>query len=205
MSPTIVLSNGNPYIAVGGRGGPTIIGTVINVLIRTLIHNMNAQQAINAPRVYGMNGIFSPVLITFEKDLWEQYNANITNEMVTKFEYNENYLFNLVFGSGNMIIIGDDNLLYCGVDTSRLETEGCSAVCNSNDSFCIFSMTTMYPETTMDIPKTTSMDLPNPTMNPSPSDGQGIYPTVLNANSSINSKLSDGVIIIGIIICIILC
>ena len=149
MSPTIVLSSdGTPYMAVGGRGGPTIIGTVINILSKRLIYNLSAQQSVDAPRVYGMNGIFNPVAITFEKTLWEQYNTNLTNELVNKFGYNENFLFNVVFGSGNTIIIGDDDLLYCGVDTSRLETEGCSAVCNSSDSSCAFAMTTFYPEST---------------------------------------------------------
>ena len=47
------------------------------------------------------------------------------------------------------ILIGDDNLLYCGSDTSRWTEEGCSAVCNSSDSLCPFAMTTAYPESTV--------------------------------------------------------
>ncbi len=52
MTPTIVLKDGKVYFAVGSPGGPTIINTVLQVIINILDYGMNIQQAIDAPRVH---------------------------------------------------------------------------------------------------------------------------------------------------------
>ncbi len=52
MTPTIVLWDGKPWLAIGSPGGPTIISTVIQVLINVIDHKMNLQQAIDAPRLH---------------------------------------------------------------------------------------------------------------------------------------------------------
>ena len=52
MTPTIVLKDGKLWFAVGSPGGPTIINTVTQVIINTIDHGMDIQQAIDWPRVH---------------------------------------------------------------------------------------------------------------------------------------------------------
>ena len=50
MSPTIVLQNGRPFLALGSPGGATIITTVLQVLINRVDLGMTLPQAMAAPR-----------------------------------------------------------------------------------------------------------------------------------------------------------
>lgn len=52
MTPTIVLKDGKLWFAVGSPGGPTIINTVMQVIVNVIDHGMNIQQAIDWPRVH---------------------------------------------------------------------------------------------------------------------------------------------------------
>ncbi len=53
MTPTIVLrKDGSLWFAVGARGGPRIITAVLQTVINMIDHNMNLQQAIDAPRIH---------------------------------------------------------------------------------------------------------------------------------------------------------
>ena len=52
MTPTIVLKDGKVIFAIGSPGGPTIINTVLQVLVNVLDFRMNLQQAIDAPRYH---------------------------------------------------------------------------------------------------------------------------------------------------------
>ncbi|MGH9661163.1 MAG: gamma-glutamyltransferase, partial [Bryobacteraceae bacterium] len=52
MTPTIVLRDGGFYLAVGSPGGPTIINTVLQVLVNVLDFRMNVQAAVDWPRIH---------------------------------------------------------------------------------------------------------------------------------------------------------
>lgn len=53
MTPTIVLrKDGSPWFAVGARGGPRIITAVLQTVINMIDHDMNIQQAMDAPRIH---------------------------------------------------------------------------------------------------------------------------------------------------------
>jgi gamma-glutamyltranspeptidase/glutathione hydrolase len=52
MTPTIVMKDGRPWFAIGSPGGPTIISTVVQVILNIIDHQMNLQQAIDAPRLH---------------------------------------------------------------------------------------------------------------------------------------------------------
>jgi gamma-glutamyltranspeptidase/glutathione hydrolase len=52
MTPTIVLKDGKPVLALGSPGGPTIINTVLEVTINFLDFQMNVQDAVNWPRFH---------------------------------------------------------------------------------------------------------------------------------------------------------
>ncbi|MDQ4123742.1 MAG: gamma-glutamyltransferase [Acidobacteriota bacterium] len=65
MTPTIVLrKDGSLWFAVGARGGPRIITAVTQTVINVIDHEMNIQQAIDAPRLHHQ---WLPDEIIFEK------------------------------------------------------------------------------------------------------------------------------------------
>ncbi|MFI5529848.1 gamma-glutamyltransferase [Kitasatospora sp. NPDC051853] len=55
ISPTIVLKDGKPFVAVGSPGGSTIITTVLQVLLGRLDRGLTLEQAIAAPRASQRN------------------------------------------------------------------------------------------------------------------------------------------------------
>jgi gamma-glutamyltranspeptidase / glutathione hydrolase len=52
MTPTIVLKDGKLWFTVGSPGGPTIINTVMQIIVNVIDHGMNIQQAVDWPRVH---------------------------------------------------------------------------------------------------------------------------------------------------------
>lgn len=58
MAPTIVMKNGQPYMAVGSPGGSRIIGYVTKTLIAHLDWGMDIQQAIDMPHLVNRFGTY---------------------------------------------------------------------------------------------------------------------------------------------------
>ena len=53
MTPTIVLrKDGSVWFALGARGGPRIISAVMQSVINVIDHDMDIQEAIDAPRIH---------------------------------------------------------------------------------------------------------------------------------------------------------
>jgi gamma-glutamyltranspeptidase/glutathione hydrolase len=52
MSPTIVLKDGKPILVTGTPGGSRIITGVLQVILNTIDHGMNAAAAVAAPRLH---------------------------------------------------------------------------------------------------------------------------------------------------------
>ena len=52
MTPTIVARGGKLFMVVGSPGGPTIISTVLQVIINVIDFKMNLQQAVDFPRFH---------------------------------------------------------------------------------------------------------------------------------------------------------
>jgi gamma-glutamyltranspeptidase / glutathione hydrolase len=52
MTPTIVLENNQPRLLIGAPGGSTIITTVTQVILNTLVFEMDIKRAIAAPRLH---------------------------------------------------------------------------------------------------------------------------------------------------------
>lgn len=57
MSPTIVLKDGKPFLALGSPGGSTIITTVIQMLVNRIDLDMTIEEAIAAPRATQRNTV----------------------------------------------------------------------------------------------------------------------------------------------------
>ena len=52
MSPTLVLKDGMPLMALGTPGGRRIFGAVMQAIMNVLDHGMTLQQAVEAPRIW---------------------------------------------------------------------------------------------------------------------------------------------------------
>jgi gamma-glutamyltranspeptidase / glutathione hydrolase len=52
MTPTLVTENGKLKLVVGSPGGSTIITTVFQILLNSLVYKMDARQAVSAPRIH---------------------------------------------------------------------------------------------------------------------------------------------------------
>ena len=52
MAPTIVLKNGAVEMVLGSPGGPRIISAVVQTVINLIDYDMNAQEAVDAPRLH---------------------------------------------------------------------------------------------------------------------------------------------------------
>ena len=74
MSPTIVLRNGKPVLALGSPGGSTIITTVLQMLFNRYDRGMSIQQAIRAPRAAQRN----MASVTAEKKFIRAYQARLS-------------------------------------------------------------------------------------------------------------------------------
>ena len=52
MTPTIVLKDGKLFMVVGTPGGPTILNSVLQAMVNVIDFQMNAQDAVAAPRIH---------------------------------------------------------------------------------------------------------------------------------------------------------
>src|SRR5207248_4488222 len=66
MSPTIVLQEDQPLLAVGAAGGPTIISQVVQALVRRLDLSLSLDEALAQPRIHHQ---WSPDAVRIESRL----------------------------------------------------------------------------------------------------------------------------------------
>jgi gamma-glutamyltranspeptidase/glutathione hydrolase len=59
MSPTIVLVEDKPFLALGSAGGPKIVSSVLQVLINVIDFKMNIEEAVRAPRFHCQGSVVS--------------------------------------------------------------------------------------------------------------------------------------------------
>jgi gamma-glutamyltranspeptidase/glutathione hydrolase len=56
MSPTIVLKEDQPVLALGGAGGPRIVSSTLEVLLNAVEYGLEPEDAVAEPRIR-LNGI----------------------------------------------------------------------------------------------------------------------------------------------------
>ena len=64
MTPTFVFKDGKLLVATGSPGGPTIINTVLQIIVNIVDHGMPAAAAVEAPRVHHQ---WMPDTFTYER------------------------------------------------------------------------------------------------------------------------------------------
>ncbi len=107
MAPTLVLRDGEPFMALGSPGGSRIIGYNLNVLLHVIDFGMELQEAVNVGRVVARNG-----------------SVNIDSDVLTPalragleargFGVNEGNT-----GSLQAVLVGDDGMVYGAADPRR--------------------------------------------------------------------------------------
>jgi gamma-glutamyltranspeptidase/glutathione hydrolase len=82
MSPTIVLKDNKPFLALGSPGGSTIITTVLQTILNRVDLGMTTPEAIAAPRASGRNTLIRNAAgefnVTAEPGFIEAYGAQLT-------------------------------------------------------------------------------------------------------------------------------
>jgi gamma-glutamyltranspeptidase/glutathione hydrolase len=73
MAPTIVLDDGDPFLAVGTPGGSTIITTVLGVLVDRLDRGFTLPEAVAAPRATQRN----TEVVTAEQDFIDAFGQEL--------------------------------------------------------------------------------------------------------------------------------
>lgn len=71
MSPTIVLRDGSPVLAIGSPGGATIIGYTAQAIIAHLDWGMDVQEAVSMPHLVNSFGTYQIEAGTWAEDLVE--------------------------------------------------------------------------------------------------------------------------------------
>ncbi|MBB6402888.1 gamma-glutamyltransferase [Arthrobacter sp. AZCC_0090] len=74
MSPTIILKDGKPFLALGSPGGSTIITTVLQTILNRVDLGMSISDAIAAPRASQRN----TAKVTAEPDFIKAYGSQLT-------------------------------------------------------------------------------------------------------------------------------
>ncbi|MFK0007988.1 gamma-glutamyltransferase [Paenarthrobacter sp. NPDC090520] len=74
MSPTIILDDGKPFLALGSPGGSTIITTVLQTILNRVDLGMNISEALAAPRAAQRN----TANVTAEPDFITAYGPPLT-------------------------------------------------------------------------------------------------------------------------------
>ena len=107
MAPTLVLRDGQPFMALGSPGGSSIIGYNLNVLVDVIDFNMDVQEAVNLPRIVGRNGS-----VNIGTGL---YSTELASALTARgFSIREGNT-----GSVQAIVVGDDGKLYGAADPMR--------------------------------------------------------------------------------------
>ena len=52
MSPTIIMKDGRPFMALGTPGGTRIFASVLQAIVNVIDHGMTLQEAVEAPRIW---------------------------------------------------------------------------------------------------------------------------------------------------------
>jgi gamma-glutamyltranspeptidase / glutathione hydrolase len=108
MSPTIVLKDGQPFVALGSPGGSTIITTVLQMLFNRIDRGMDIEQAMAAPRTSPRNN--SPV--TSEPAFISTYGALLE-------AYGHRFVSTPEIGAATAIEFGPGGLLTAVAEPSR--------------------------------------------------------------------------------------
>ncbi len=109
MSPTIVFRDGRPWLATGSPGGPRIINVVLQVLLNTIVFDMNVATAGAEPRIHHQ---WLPDVTLLEQGISPD-TVRLLQAMGHNVEQSDR-----TFGRAQSIVF-ENGLLYGATDTRR--------------------------------------------------------------------------------------
>jgi gamma-glutamyltranspeptidase/glutathione hydrolase len=107
MTPTIVTERGRLKLTVGSPGGSTIITTVFQILLNSLVYNMDAGQAVSAARLHHQ---WRPDQLRVEQYGFDPLTLNTLQARGQTVEARSPW------GNANMIVVQPDNTLQGSAD-----------------------------------------------------------------------------------------
>ncbi|HOA15974.1 MAG TPA: gamma-glutamyltransferase [Bacillota bacterium] len=114
MSPTIVLKDGKPFVALGTPGATRIFPSIVQTLVNIIDHGMGMDEAIEAPRFWS-NG---PSVFAYE----DRIDANLIAEIEKLGHKPRKYTsYDAYFGAVQGILFDQaTGTMYGGADSRRL-------------------------------------------------------------------------------------
>ncbi|MGH3330678.1 MAG: gamma-glutamyltransferase, partial [Nocardioidaceae bacterium] len=107
MSPTIVLKDGEPFLALGSPGGSTIITTVAQMLFNRVDRGMTLPEAIAAPRASQRN----TAAVIAEPEFIDRYGAELTSYGHKLQKSGDAFTSAAEIGAATAIEFGEDGML----------------------------------------------------------------------------------------------
>jgi gamma-glutamyltranspeptidase/glutathione hydrolase len=77
MTPTIILKDNKPFMAVGASGGPRIITGTLHAIMNVIDFGMNVEEALSAPRFHHQ---WVPEKLFIEKEMPSDVRANLESK-----------------------------------------------------------------------------------------------------------------------------
>ncbi|MEV7606785.1 gamma-glutamyltransferase [Paenarthrobacter sp. NPDC089322] len=115
MSPTIILKDEKPFLALGSPGGSTIITTVLQTILNRVDLGMNISDALAAPRAAQRN----TANVTAEPAFIEAYGPELTALGHTLVPAGDAFTSAAEIGAATAIEFGDDGLLTAAAEPTR--------------------------------------------------------------------------------------
>jgi len=115
MSPTIILKEGEPFLALGSPGGSTIITTVLQTIINRIDLGMTTAEALAAPRAAPRNG----TTISSEPAFIEAYGPELTKLGHTLVPAGDAFTSQAEIGAATAIEFGDQGKLTAVSEPTR--------------------------------------------------------------------------------------
>ncbi|HUP59207.1 MAG TPA: gamma-glutamyltransferase [Thermoanaerobaculia bacterium] len=106
MSPTIILRDAKPYLALGTRGGPSIPNTIVQVFLNVVVYGKSLPDAVAAPRFHHQ-GV--PEDLSFERERTPAKTLEMLNAMGHGMTSRESIgdVHALLFEKGKIIAVAD--------------------------------------------------------------------------------------------------
>ncbi len=115
MTPTIVSDRGRLKLVTGSPGGSTIITTVFQIVLNTLVYNMNARQTVSVSRIHHQ---WQPDQLRVEQN---GFNAQTLSDLKQR-----GHTINVrpAWGNANLILVKPDGTLESATDPRGARTQG---------------------------------------------------------------------------------
>lgn len=115
MSPTIILDEGKPFLALGSPGGSTIITTVLQTIINRVDLGMTVSEALAAPRAAPRNG----ATVSSEPAFIDAYGPALTAKGHNLMPAGDAFTSAAEIGAATAIEFGDGGKLTAAAEPTR--------------------------------------------------------------------------------------